>query len=104
MKTQEDRILDLLKRAEMGVHPTTIVTETGVLQYNARINGLRTRFNCSHKHNNTICFATEHIINLKNHRNGTSAFFYRKDVVDKNEEHKQWVKKKRAEKLQASLF
>lgn len=77
MKTQEDRILQLLQDNPEGLHPTTIVSETGVLQYNARINGLRQRFDCSHKNNNTICFASEHIINKKL-KNGTTIFMYEK--------------------------
>lgn len=103
MKTQEDIILSALKRESM--HPTTIVAETGILQYNARINGLRKRFGCIHKHGSNACPASEHIINTKLH-NGTTLFTYRKD--NKNEEWNTYLAKKKQEKQdalsQVSLF
>ena len=79
MKSQEDTILSYLQDNPSGAHPTSIVSDTKILQYNARINGLRARFKCSHKNNNTICFATEHIINKKVH-NGT-IFVYKKTAA-----------------------
>jgi hypothetical protein len=75
MKTQEDKILELLN--------------------NARINGLRKRFGCSCKNNNTICFATEHIINKRLEDNST-VFMYRETkplLQEYREEHKKAKKK-----------
>lgn len=77
MLTQEDQILTALKRNQGGLHPTHFIETLHIFQYNARINSLRTRFGCSHKNGNTVCLATEHIIN-KDMGNGTTLFFYRR--------------------------
>lgn len=75
--SQEDRILTSLKNFPDGLHPTHFIETLHIFQYNARLNGLRTRFGCSHKNGNTVCLATEHIIN-KDMGNNTTLFFYRK--------------------------
>ena len=75
--SQEDKILTDLKAYPQGLHPTHFIETLHIFQYNARINSLRTRFGCSHKNGNTVCVATEHIIN-KSMPNGTTLFFYRK--------------------------
>lgn len=103
MRSQEDTILQALKNATEGLHPTYLIQDLHVYQYNRAIHNLRTRFSCTHKNNNTICFASEHIINKKL-KNGTTIFLYKKDTTDKNEEHKAWVEKKREEKKQVSQF
>lgn len=94
MVTQEERILRFLKAHPEGVHPTTIVSETGCLQYNARINGIRDSFKCLHKNGNEACAAEEHIIN-KSYGNKTTKFFYIQTVKD---DLGVYIQRKRAEK------
>ena len=98
--TQEEKILQELKRSgNIGLHPSTLVLSLKILQYNARINGLRQRFGCQCKNGNELCFATEHIRNY-DLPDGTTLFKYhvdnsrnwenmRRDAIAKQNEHKQ---------------
>jgi hypothetical protein len=93
MMSQEDRMLLALKQNPEGLHPTFFIVDLHVYQYNRAVNTLRTRFGCSHKNGNTVCLATEHIIN-KDMGNGTTLFFYRKtEGVDWEKERLETIKK-----------
>lgn len=83
VKTQEEQILKALKEHEGGVHPTHFIQRLYIYQYNARINGLRTRFGCECKNGSTYCRANEHIRN-KRLKDGTTKFFYRNDTEERN--------------------
>ena len=105
MKKQEDRILKLLQENEY-MHPTAIVAQTNVLQYNARISGLRKRFGCICKNGNTTCPADEHIRN-KRLGGGATVFKYSRSR-SKMEEFLAYREVKRAERkaeeLKGTLF
>lgn len=75
--SQEDLILRSLKMAgRAGLHPTYFIETLHIFQYNARINGLRSKFGCSCKNGRKYCGAREHIINFEL-SNGTTVFEYR---------------------------
>lgn len=79
--TQEEQILTELKNAGlMGLHPTYFIESLHIFQYNARINGLRKRFNCECK-NGLKCCSSEHIVNRRL-PNGTTKFFYENTSVN----------------------
>ena len=76
MKTQKDKILNLLKaNGPLGVYPTELTETLHITQPLARINGLREDFGCSHKHGNKACLAIEHIENRRV-PNGHTKYFY----------------------------
>lgn len=105
-KTQEQIILKAIQDHPEGIHPTTLVTETAILQYNARINGLRSRFGCICKNGNSVCLASEHILN-KRLPNGTTKFFYRRDEIETNDTFKAYVERGKQERnitSKVSLF
>ena len=76
MKTQEQKILEMLKAHPEGIHPSTLAFECKITQYNARVNGIRKLFNCECK-NGYRCSSQEHIIN-RTMKDGTTRFFYEK--------------------------
>lgn len=101
--SQEDRILTDLKAYPQGLHPTHFIERLHIFQYNSRIAGLRTRFGCSHKNGNTVCLATEHIIN-KDMGNNTTLFFYRKtEGVDWEKERLNVIKKRDEEIVSSQI-
>lgn len=111
VKTQEEQILKALKEQPEGVHPTHFIQRLYIYQYNARINGLRTRFGCECKHGSTQCKANEHIRNERQ-KDGTTKFFYINDTkernkVDINKYHQEYLSyrnKKEEQNSQLSLL
>lgn len=94
MSTQEDQILTDLKAYPQGLHPTHFIETLHIFQYNARLNGIRKRFGCSHKNGNTVCLATEHILN-KRLDNGTTLFIYKQtEGVDWEKTRKESIAKR----------
>ena len=66
MKSQEDKILEQLKRSPGGISPTHIIKNMNIFQYNRAIYNLKKRFNCTCKRGQNIpCLADEHIVNEK---------------------------------------
>jgi hypothetical protein len=99
--TQEDLILSELKRVGSdGLHPTYIIETLHIFQYNARVNGLRKRFNCNCK-NGKHCFSDEHIIN-KRLPDKTTKFFYENTTKDWEKERQEAVKKMKEEPVISS--
>lgn len=91
--SQADEILTALKSHPEGLHPTYFIESLHIFQYSARIHELRTRFGCTHKNSNTVCFANEHLIN-KDLQNGTTLFIYnRKNIVDWKKMREETVEK-----------
>ena len=104
---QAESILKALKEAgDKGIHPTYIIVNLHIYQYNARIFELRELFGCTHKHSNS-CSAKEHIIN-KTLDNGTTIFIYKNDEADNFERMKQYVEEYQSQEVveldQQTLF
>lgn len=108
MTTQEDKILKALKNNPSGLHPTYFIQDLFVYQYNARINGLRERFGCTHKNGNNYCNATEHIVNTRL-KNGTTLFTYenkkmKRESVVMTDYLKEYQEKKSESDYKLGLF
>lgn len=104
---QAESILKALKEAgDKGIHPTYIIVNLHIYQYNARIFELRELFGCTHKNGNS-CSAKEHIIN-KTLEDGTTIFVYRNYDVENSERMKKYMQEYQDEKVveldQQTLF
>lgn len=101
--TQEETILNLLKsKGPEGVYPTELTEGLHITQPLGRVHGLRKRFGCTHKSGKKACSAQEHIENRRI-PNGHTKYFYWKDHIDRNQEMREYIERKKVKSPQMTL-